>query len=606
MRGSTSVIQLARGCARIGGALVAVAALACSGTIQVAGPPPEDAAPPPAQAKKPPTPAKTPEAPEPPAPTAAEPFVTTRDSDEWVRQTLKLQARYERVLVVGAPAPAAIRVAALDLNARGAAAEPRDLPVTGAFATLQEAADAARGGDLIAVLPGTYAGFSVGDKPSAGQERYIHFKAMGSPGEVVINRGCAADPNWMIYLKTAHHVVIEGFRLAGSSAPGRQSAAEPKAGIMIDGAFGETSSLAHHIAIVGNFAHHHRTWGVHSTDSHTVLLQDNLFAFSAGEHGAYISDGSDNYVVRRNVFFGNNASGFQANLDPEASLDAVLEHPSFRDHPRREPTRAWATELMKGATERFGEHGFPDGRGVNFIIEQNVINGNGRSGGGAINLAGVSDSVIQNNLIYGNLASGIAQWDNANPFDRAYVEPGPRAPEQVTGPDALPLWGCRNNLIRNNTVVLSARGRPALQCGNGSWGCRLRNNILVSDASPSIEVLSTSIYRFDAGHNVVTQVSYGGMPEGLKRLAAALPETRAITGITRARFATEVVRASEEPWVIFEGGWWKLNPNRPDFRPKRSSKVLIGQGDAREVPARDLLGVERSGAELGALSPGPG
>ncbi|WP_437742298.1 right-handed parallel beta-helix repeat-containing protein [Sorangium sp. So ce1504] len=606
MRGSTSVIQLARGCARIGGALVAVAALACSGTIQVAGPPPEDAAPPPAQAKKPPTPAKTPEAPEPPAPTAAEPFVTTRDSDEWVRQTLKLQARYERVLVVGAPAPAAIRVAALDLNARGAAAEPRELPVTRAFATLQEAADAARGGDLIAVLPGTYAGFSIGDKPSAGQERYIHFKAMGSPGEVVINRGCAADPNWMIYLKTAHHVVIDGFNIAGSSEPGAPRAGTPRAGIMVDGAFGETGRLAHHIAIVGNFSHHHHTWGFHSTDSHTVLLQDNLFALSGREHGAYASDGSDNYVVRRNVFFGNNAGGFQANLDPEASLEEVMKHPSFRSYPPMEPTRAWAAGLMKLATDRFGEHGFPDGRGVNFIIEQNVMNGNGRIGGGAINLAGLSDSLIQNNLVYANLAHGIAQWDNANPFDRAYVEPGPRAPEQVSGPEALPLWGCRNNLIRNNTVIMNASGRAALQCGNGSWGCRLRNNIFVNDAASSIEVLSTGIYRFDAGNNVVTQVSYGGMPDGLKRLAAALPETRAITGITRARLAAEVVRAGEEPWVILEGGWWKLNPSRPDFRPKRSSKMLLGQGDPREVPPRDLLGVERKGAELGALSPGPG
>ncbi|WP_437482489.1 right-handed parallel beta-helix repeat-containing protein [Sorangium sp. So ce1014] len=605
MRGTTSVIQLARGCARIVGALVAAAALACSATIQVAGPPSGEPARPPAPQKKPPAPAEAPAPPEPPLPAAVEPFVKTQDSDEWVSQTLKLQRRYERVLVVGAPAPAAIRVASLDLNARDAAAEPQDLPVTRAFATLQDAADAARGGDLIAVLPGAYAGFSLGDKPSAGQGRYIHFKAMGRPGEVVIHRGCAADPNWMIYLKRAHHVVIEGFRLAGSSGPGRQSAGTPKAGIMVDGAFGETGRLAHHIALVGNFSHHHRTWGFHSTDSHTVLLQDNLFAFSAAEHGAYVSDGSDNYVVRRNVFFGNSASGFQANLDPEASLDAVLEHPSFRGYPRREPTRAWAAGLMKVATDRFGEHGFPDGRGVNFIIEQNVINGNGRLGGGAINLAGASDSVIQNNLIYGNLGSGIAQWDNGNPFDQAYVEPGPRSPEQVSGPDALPLWGCRNNLIRNNTVVMNTRGRPALQCGNGSWGCRLRNNIFVSDDSPSIEVLSTSIYRFDAGHNVVTQVSYGGMPNGLKRLAAALPETRAITGITRARLAAEVVRAGEEPWVIVEGSWWKLNPSRPDFRPKRSSKMLLGQGDAREVPSRDLLGEKRGGADLGALSPGP-
>jgi hypothetical protein len=33
------------------------------------------------------------------------------------------------------------------------------------------------------------------------------------------------------------------------------------------------------------------------------------------EHSAYVSDGSDNYVIRRNVFFGSNVSGLQCNLD---------------------------------------------------------------------------------------------------------------------------------------------------------------------------------------------------------------------------------------------------------------------------------------------------
>ena len=31
-------------------------------------------------------------------------------------------------------------------------------------------------------------------------------------------------------------------------------------------------------------------------------MEDNLFALSAQEHSAYVSDGSDDYVIRRNVF----------------------------------------------------------------------------------------------------------------------------------------------------------------------------------------------------------------------------------------------------------------------------------------------------------------
>lgn len=574
------------------------------------GPPPEasaGAAQP--AAKAPASAAASPAAPAPAVGSAA--FVKTQDSGEWVTKTFRLQKRYTRVLVVGSPAPATLRATALDLNGRDAPAEGgegEERPVDKTFATLQDAANEAKGGDLIAILPGTYAGFVIGDKPSAGDERYIHFKAMGKPGEVVIHQGSVEDPNWMIYLQAAHHVILEGLTLAGSferSGPGGSgnSANRARAGIMLDGDFGRTGKLTHHVAILGAFSHHHRKWGLHSTDSHTVLIQDSLFAFSAEEHGAYVSDGSDDYVIRRNVFFSNRAGGLQANLDPEASLDETVTHRSFRGHPARQPTRAWAEGVIKKATAQFGEHGFPDGRGINFIIEDNVMNGNGRGGGGALNLAALSDSLIQNNLIYGNLAHGIAQWDNANPFDEPYVKPGPTSPEQVTGPDALPMFGCRNNLIRNNTVLMSAAGRAAIQCTHGSFGCRIRNNIAVNDAGHGIEVSGSSIYKLDAGYNVVSQIDYDGMPPALKSLAVSLPETRAATGITRARVAADVVHAGEEPWVVIEGGWWKLNPSRPDFRPKPWSKLLVGQGDGRELAPRDLLGVRRATADLGALAP---
>jgi hypothetical protein len=333
-----------------------------------------------------------------------------------------------------------------------------------------------------------------------------------------------------------------------------------------------------------------------------VLLQDNLFAHSAEEHGAYASDGSDNWVVRRNVFINNHASGFQANLDPEASLEELLTHPDMRRHGPMQPTRAWVDGLLRAATAKFGEHGFPDGRGVGFIIEGNVFHGNGRAGGAAINLAALHDSLVQNNLLYGNGASGIALWDNDNLWDEPLISPGPRTPEQVSGPEALPRFGCQNVTIRNNTVLMSRGGRAALQCGDGSFGCRVRNNILVNDATPSLEVVPTSIYKLEVSHNVLNDVSYEGASPALKGLAVSLPEARAQTGVTRARLATELVRPGEEPWVLLEGSWWKLNPSRPDFRPKRGSKLLAGQGDGRAMPAKDLLGAKRTGADLGAFA----
>jgi hypothetical protein len=72
--------------------------------------------------------------------------------------------------------------------------------------------------------------------------------------------------------------------------------------------------------------------------------------------------------------------------------------------------------------------------------------------------------------------------------------------------------------------------------------------------------------------------------------------------VTQAAFAREVVRAGSEPWVIIEGGWWRLNPKRPDFRPKPGSALLVGRGDAAHMAPRDLEGRPRVAADIGALT----
>ncbi len=535
-------------------------------------------------------------------PPASPVFARTRDSDAWVTASFHLQRSYARVLAVtsGEP-PRRVRVRPLDLNARVPAADEVELGVDRTFPTLQQAADAARGGDLIAVLPGRYVGFVVRDKPDAGDGRYVHFKALGAPGEVVIDRPAAADGDrWMVLLQAAHHVVVEGFAIAGA---GREDAPGPWAGIMLDGDFGRSGKLTHHVAIVGNFSHHHRDWGLHSTDTHTVLLQDNLFALSAHEHSAYVSDGSDDYVIRRNVFFGSRDAGLQCNLDPRSSLEEVLKHPALAGHPRSDGTRAWALGLLRRATELFGENGFPDGRGINFIVEENVIQGNGRGGGGALNLAGLSDSLIQNNLIYGNLAHGIAEWDNDNPYDRDARAPGPRRPEDVTGPESLPLWGCHGNVIRNNTVLMANPGRAAFQAVHGSFGSVVYNNVLINDEPSSFEVSNTGIYRLDAGADVVNTIAYTMGAERLSSLAVALPDgTRSALGVTRRRFAAEVRRYGEEPWVQLTERWWRRNPDRPDFHPLPGSPLLAERAEPGQLPARDLEGEPRRRADIGAFS----
>jgi hypothetical protein len=529
-------------------------------------------------------------------------FFRTQDSDEWVRHELQLQRSYARVIAVYATPtpPTTVAVETLDLNAFPGSQNASERKVDIALRSLQEAADGAQGGDLVAVLPGHYRGFTIGAKSDAGDGRYIHFRALGKPGEVVIDGPSPTDAHWNVVFQAAHHIVFQGFNIAGSSPPGAKELSGTNAGILIDGRFVETSRLAHHIAILANFSHDHKKWGIHSVDSHTVLVQDNLFATSAMEHAAYFSDGSDDYVIRRNVFFGSSGSGLQINGDPKASLEKLAEHPALDLQPVQY-TRAWALGALTAASERFGANAFPDGRGFNFIIESNVMNRNGRLGGAALNLAGVRESLIQNNLIYDNAASGIAEWDNGNPFDAALVSPGPQSPSDVTGADSLPLFGCFNNLIRNNTVIASTQGRPALLVGNGSWGTRAYNNVFLNDEVPSIELSPTAIWRFEASNNVLDRVTYEGAAERLKSLALALPDgSHSVTGISRRILAPSFIRPSDQPWVLLDGSWWYLNSQRPDYHPRASGVLLAGKAQARNSPKTDLDGRPRSSADIGA------
>src|SRR5947207_7526414 len=111
-------------------------------------------------------------------------FFHTENSDEWITHLIHIQREYSRVLVVdGSTSPRRrLTVPSLNLNSRMNVDGPeRDYPIFASFKTLQEAADTAQGGDLVAVMPGHYAGFVLEEKPSAGDQRYIHFKAMGEP-----------------------------------------------------------------------------------------------------------------------------------------------------------------------------------------------------------------------------------------------------------------------------------------------------------------------------------------------------------------------------------------------------------------------------------------
>ena len=230
-----------------------------------------------------------------------------------------------------------------------------------------------------------------------------------------------------------------------------------------------------------------------------------------------------------------------------------------------------------------------------------------------MNFAALQHSLVQNNLIYNNLAHGIASWNDRNPFDEAAVNTPPETMDEAKDPKRLPMFGCHDNVIRNNTVLMANSGRAAVLLVNGSYGARLRNNLLLNDADASVEVDRTSLFRLDAGRSVLGEVWYRNAPFGvaskemmpeslLGAMIARVDEPGSPLHLTQEKIASHLMGPSREPWVIEESSWWKLNPQRPDFRPKKGSSLLAGAGDKSDMPASDLWGAPRKSADIGALS----
>lgn len=530
---------------------------------------------------------------EPPAslpPTPGSSFFKTEDSDEWVARNFKLQAQYQRVLLVGEPKSKTVQVAPPSLgSARQGAIEHE---VAAHFSTIQAAVDASRPGDLIAVQPGHYAGFVVEDLAGAKDGAYTFLRALGPPGAVTIDAP-SADDSWMIYLRAAHHVVLEGFRVEGSGE--RRG---PRGGIMLDGDFGHTGKLVRNVAIVGVFSSKHKTWGMHSTDTATVLVQDSAFRGSVLEHGLYVSDGSDDWVIRRNYFFDNYACGLQINLDPLASLEETMRHVGMTGHPPFAGNREWALATLARADRVYGPNNYPDGRGINFIVEDNVSFHNGKKGGAAYNFALISDSLIQNNLAYDNVAGGLVLWDNENPFDHEQRDRQPTDPAQWTD-DNKPIFGSRGNLVRFNTFFDEDSPRAAIQCRNGSFDNRFFANIAIH-AGPGLWFTPDSVPGLESRGDLLGAIEMDPAPEKMVTLAALMPDRGSRVGLTRDEVAKGFVAPSREPWVIVEGDWWQLNPKRPDFHPKPSAGWSVDASLPK--PKRDLEGAARA-ATPGAFSP---
>ena len=378
---------------------------------------------------------------------------------------------------------------------------------TAPWLTLQFAADHVKAGDTVHVKNGSYVGFDLRTGGTAASP----VKFVGEGDAVMITSRNARTPDG-INVEGADYVTIENFTINGMPRTGARCALSAFV------TFRKIKADANH------------DWGILTGCCTDTILEDNVTTGSLVQHGIYFSNSGDRPIIRRNVIHGNVGAGLHMNGDitvdcsPKLTTDGIIDHA---------------------------------------VIEDNVIYDNGSGSG--INCAGVQNSIIRNNLLYGNHGSGISLYQG-------------EAPE-----------GAKNNLVVNNTILMAADGRWALNVNQASTGNKIRNNIFFTlhPSRGSIVITADSLTGFDSDYNLLTpRMSPDGDPTTLD-----LAGWQAL-GYDEHGFAGT-------PDAVFVDA-------TSDFHLEAGSPA-IDKGEAASAPPTDLTGAARpagSAPDLGAYEYG--
>lgn len=303
--------------------------------------------------------------------------------------------------------------------------------------TIQHAVGSVDPGDTIVVLGGTYAGARIENSGSA--DAWITLKAdldsvviINQPGPNNKHQSNLEIETWEGSLSVAYWI-IEGLEVTGAPNWGIDSR-------------GSEDIKNHHITIRNNRVHHNgissTSTGIFAAFTDHILVEGNE-SYNNGEHGIYINNSSDYFTIRGNRLYQNANCGVHLNGDLSMGGDGTLSYG---------------------------------------MVENNTIFDNGTGGGAGINMDGVADSVVRNNLLYNNHATGIAIY-------------------QIDGAVCS-----QNNLFLHNTVHMPTDGRWAVLVSNPACtGNQLFNNIFISEHSyrGSINLANGAPATFTSDYNVV-------------------------------------------------------------------------------------------------------
>jgi hypothetical protein len=377
--------------------------------------------------------------------------------------------------------------------------------------TLQYAADRVGPGDRVTVRPGDYTGFHLDTSGTAVAP--IEFFA--EPG-VLVNQPNPVRTDHGINLENASYVTIDGFAVTGMNRAGVRS-------VGVNG-----STFASHVTIRNVHSYNNQYWGILTGFVNDLVIENNETSGSRVEHGIYVSNSGDRPIIRNNLTWGNDKNGIHVNGDAELGGDGIIS---------------------------------------NALISGNVIydNGSGRQsgvgGGSGINMDGVQNSRIENNLIYNQHASGISLY-------------------RIDGGG-----GSTGNVVVNNTIHVASDGRWALNIRDGSTNNTALNNILINDHSfrGAISVWPDSRSGFVSDYNAV--ISRFTINDGSSVLS--LDQWRALAGNESNDDHSFVATAAQ----LFQ------NAATGDYRLRENSPAR-NTGTSNLAPAFDLEGKPRP---IGAL-----